>query len=102
MSYIRLNEEDEPELIVDTYATKTEVIRDATRYYHEHFDNDEDYNEDFAVGSFKHALEFWEANGYSINKLQKLNYRNENEKEKPNIILAEETAAIPVETWEKL
>ena len=78
MSYIRLNEEDEPELIVDTYATKTEVIRDATRYYHEHFDNDEDYNEDFAVGSFKHALEFWEANGYSINKVQKLNYRGNN------------------------
>lgn len=78
MAYIRLNEEDEPELIVDTYATKTEVIRDANRYYWDHFNQDEDYDENFAVGSFKHALEFWEANGYSINKVQKLNYRGNN------------------------
>ena len=78
MPYIRLNEEDEPELIVDTYATKTEVVRDATRYYHEHFASDEDYEENFAVGSFKHALEFWAANGYSISKFQKLDFRGNN------------------------
>lgn len=75
MEYIRLNEEDEPELIVDTYKTRLEVSQDADRYYHEHFYGDEDYNPNFGVRNFSHALEFWEANGYSISEKRKLNYK---------------------------
>ena len=75
-TYIRLNEEDEPELIVDTYKNKREVIEDADRYYHEHFWGDDDYNPNFSVTNFNKALEFWEANGYSISRKIMLNYSN--------------------------
>ena len=83
MEYIRLNEEDEPEMIVDTYKSQREVIDDADRYYHEHFAGDDDYDPNFEVKTFSQSLEFWEANGYSISRKEKLNYKdNQNENER--------------------
>lgn len=79
MEYIRINEEDEPETIVDTYNNKREVIEDAERYYHEHFWGDDDYNPTFSLRNFNKSLEFWEANGYSISRKTMLNYSNNSE-----------------------
>lgn len=64
--YQRIDIEDETNEFIDEYETLQDVIEDATRYYHEHFTMDEDYDEDFEVKTAKHAFEFWKANGYEI------------------------------------
>lgn len=64
--YKRIDIEDETNEYIEEYKTISEVIEDATRYYHEHFTMDDDYNEDFEVKTYKQAIEFWEANGYAI------------------------------------
>ena len=64
--YERINYEDETDESIDEYETKEDVINDATRYYHEYFYQDEDYDEDFEVKTYEQALDFWESNGYEI------------------------------------
>lgn len=49
-----------------TYIGQKAVIDDATRFYHEHFTMDDDYDENWEVNSFEQAIEFWECNGYEI------------------------------------
>ena len=52
-----INNETETDI---TYLNKTAVILDATRFYHEHFKQDDDYDEKFEIKSFKKAVEFWD------------------------------------------
>ncbi|MBR1620253.1 hypothetical protein IJ674_10235 [bacterium] len=61
--YDYINNETETDI---TYLNKTAVILDATRFYHEHFKQDDDYDENFKIKSFKQAVEFWDCNGYEI------------------------------------
>ena len=61
--YDYINSETEPDI---TYLNKTAVILDATRFYHEHFKQDDDYDENFEIKSFKEAVEFWDCNGFEI------------------------------------
>ncbi|MBR1775959.1 hypothetical protein IJ750_02655 [bacterium] len=63
--YERIDYEDNNERI-EEYDNKDDVTKDATRFYHEHFYQDEDYDEDFEVKTFEQALDFWDANGYEI------------------------------------
>ena len=49
-----------------TYIGQKAVIDDATRFYHEHFNQEDDYDENWEVKTFEQALEFWECNGYEI------------------------------------
>lgn len=44
--YKRIDVEDETNEYVEEYLTKLQVIDDATRYYHEHFTIDDDYDKD--------------------------------------------------------
>jgi len=64
--YKRIDVEDETNEFIDEYLTKEEVILDAIRFYHEHFNKDEDYNKDFEVKTYEQAISFWDANGYQI------------------------------------
>ena len=48
------------------YKNKEEVIADATKFYHEHFQQEDDYDKDFEVKTFEQAKEFWECNGYEV------------------------------------
>lgn len=64
--YKRIDVEDETNEFIDEYVTKEDVVLDATRYYHEHFTMDDDYNKDFEVKTYEQAISFWEANGYKI------------------------------------
>lgn len=50
----------------ETYKNKQAVIDDATRFYHEHFNQEDDYDETWAAKTYQEALEFWECNGYEI------------------------------------
>lgn len=47
-------------------GTLEEVIEEAEEYYHEHFECDDDYDEDFEINSAEELDEFWEANGYAM------------------------------------
>ena len=49
-----------------TYIGQKAVIDDATRFYHEHFNQEDDYDENLEIKTFEQALEFWECNGYEI------------------------------------
>ena len=72
--YIRIDVEDETAEYIEDYKTAKDVIDDATRYYHEHFTQDEDYDEDFEVKTFEQAKDFWSANGYNIKELSNKDY----------------------------
>lgn len=77
--YLRIDAEDETG-IPDKYETQQETINDATRFYHDHFNMGDDYDENFEVKDFAGALSFWEANGYMIIEAKLLNYKgDENE-----------------------
>lgn len=67
--YQRIDYLADSDNLVETYQTKEDLIADATRFYHEHFNLDEDYNENFEVKTYEQALDFWQANGYSISEL---------------------------------
>lgn len=47
-------------------GTLDEVIEEAEEYYHEHFECDDDYDENFEINSAEELDEFWEANGYAM------------------------------------
>ena len=64
--YERYDNENEHLSLTETY--EHEVIEDATRFYHEHFTMDDDYDEKFEVTTFEQAKDFWQANGYDIRK----------------------------------
>lgn len=74
--YIRIDYEDDSAPIVERYQGIAEMVEDATRFYHEHFTMDEDYDENFEVLCYSQALEFWECNGYEIVLGRSLNYKN--------------------------
>ena len=76
--YIRIDAECEDNEITDRYNGIAELVDEATRYYHEHFNMNEDYEDNFEVLTYSQALEFWEANGYEICMIKKLNYKGEN------------------------
>ncbi len=48
------------------YIGQKAVINVATRFYHEHFNQEDDYDENWEVKTFQQALEFWECNGCEI------------------------------------
>lgn len=73
--YKRIDVEDETNEYVEEYLTKLQVIDDATRYYHEHFTMDDDYDKDFEVKTYEQAINFWEANGYRIEEEQPDDYQ---------------------------
>ena len=64
--YIKINYEDKTDESCEEYLTEDDVINDATRYYHEYFFKDDDYDINFKIETFEQALKFWEANGYKI------------------------------------
>ena len=66
--YERYDIENEHISLTDTYVNEQDVINDATRFYHEHFSIDNDYDENFEVTTFEQAEDFWLANGYDIRK----------------------------------
>lgn len=55
--------------VIDKYCNEEEVIKDATRFYHEHFTMEEDYDEKFEIKTFEQAKELFEGNGYLIEKM---------------------------------
>ena len=64
---------DDPHLDVNSHhlnirivGTLDEVIEEAEEYYHEHFECEYDYEEDFKIKSAEELNEFWEANGYAM------------------------------------
>ena len=73
--YKRTDVEDETNKYMEEYLTKLQVINDATRYYHEHFTIDDDYDKDFEVKTYEQAISFWEANGYRIEEEQPDDYQ---------------------------
>ena len=46
------------------------VIGVAEEYYHEHFECDDDYDENFKINSAEELNEFWEANGYAMKVIE--------------------------------
>jgi hypothetical protein len=54
------------QLNIRIVGTLNEVIEEAEEYYHEHFECDDDYDEDFKIDSAEELDEFWEANGYAM------------------------------------
>lgn len=64
---------DDPRLDVSSHhlnirivGTLDEVIEEAEEYYHEQFECDDDYDEDFEINSAEELDEFWEENGYAM------------------------------------
>ena len=64
---------DDPRLDVSSHqlnirivGTLKEVIEEAEEYYHEHFECEDDYDENFKINSAEELDEFWEANGYAM------------------------------------
>lgn len=56
----------EHQLNIRIVGTLEEVIDEAEEYYHEHFECEEDYDEDFKIETVEELDEFWEANGYAM------------------------------------
>lgn len=54
------------QLNIRIVGTLKEVIEEAEEYYHEHFECDDDYDENFKINSAEELNEFWEANGYAM------------------------------------
>ena len=54
---------------IERYDNEEYVVKDATRFYHEHFTMEENYDENFEVKTFEQAKELFEANGYAIRKV---------------------------------
>ena len=72
------NSYEEP---TDFYDSEEKVIEDATRFYHEHFADDGDYDENFEVKTFDHAIEFWDCNDYMILQAEEICPEQEEEPE---------------------
>lgn len=87
INFLRIDVNEEPEIVVDQYETEQEVIDDAMEYYTNHWDeytegdlNDlpEDkrsnwYDENFKIETFEQALDFWAANDYQICRVLPVN-----------------------------
>lgn len=56
----------EHQLNIRIVGTLEEVIDEAEEYYHEHFECEEDYDEDFEIETVEELDEFWNANGYAM------------------------------------
>lgn len=54
------------QLNIRIVGTLDEVIEEAEEYYHEHFECEDDYDENFEINSAEELDEFWEANGYAM------------------------------------
>ena len=54
------------QLNIRIVGTLKEVIEEAEEYYHEHFECEDDYDENFKINSAEKLDEFWEANGYAM------------------------------------
>lgn len=55
--------------LIDRYDNEESVITDATRFYHEHFDMDEDYDKNFEIKTFEEAKALFEGHEYEIRKV---------------------------------
>ena len=51
---------------IERYDNEEYVIKDATRFYHEHFTMEENYDETYEVKTFEQAKELFEANKKSV------------------------------------
>ena len=54
------------QLNIRCVGTLEQVIEEAEEYYHEHFECEEDYDENFEINSAEELDEFWDANGYAM------------------------------------
>ncbi len=60
--------DDSEQLLRETNQTVRQVMDYATAYYHNVFDDDDDYDTDFEVKDFAHAEDFLLANGFNVSE----------------------------------
>lgn len=63
---IRTDNQDPPHNIIHFYTGMEEVRKDATRFYHETFDGEDDYNENWEADTNEKAINLFEGNDYTL------------------------------------
>ncbi len=64
-TFIRYDYEDESEPI-EVYHGILELFQETTQFYHNTFNNEEDYDENREYSNLLECVDLWEGNGYGI------------------------------------